>query len=82
MTNTEQKKNKKRLKGQVISDKMNKTVVVLVNRFVKHSKYKKYIKRSKRIKAHDEEGKYKVGDNITIEECRPLSKDKHFRVVL
>ena len=82
MTNTEEKKSKKRLKGQVISDKMDKTVVVLVNRFVKHSKYKKYIKRSKKIKAHDEEGKHKVGDNITIEECRPLSKDKHFRVVL
>ena len=82
MTNTEEKKSKKRLKGQVISDKMNKTVVVLVSRFVKHLKYKKYIKRSKKIKAHDEENKYKIGDSIVIEECRPLSKDKHFRVVL
>ena len=71
----------KRLRGVVVSDKMDKTVVVLVNRFVEHSKYKKYIKQSKKYKAHDEENKHKVGDMVEIEETRPLSKDKHFRVL-
>ncbi len=74
-------KTKKQLKGVVVSDKMDKTVVVLVSRYVKHPKYKKYIKRDKKFKAHDEENKYHVGDRVAIEETRPLSKDKHFRVV-
>ncbi|MBI2046416.1 MAG: 30S ribosomal protein S17 [Parcubacteria group bacterium] len=71
----------KRLRGVVVSDKMDKTVVVLVNRFVKHPKYQKYIKQSKKYKAHDEENKHKVGDTVEIEETRPLSKDKHFKVL-
>lgn len=71
----------KRLRGVVVSDKMDKTVVVLVNRFVEHPKYKKYVKQSKKYKAHDETNKYKVGDNVEIEETRPLSKDKHFKVL-
>ncbi|MBI5005374.1 MAG: 30S ribosomal protein S17 [Candidatus Lloydbacteria bacterium] len=71
----------KRLRGVVVSDKMDKTVVVLVNRFVKHPKYQKYIKQSKKYKAHDEANKHKVGDTVEIEETRPLSKDKHFRVL-
>jgi small subunit ribosomal protein S17 len=71
----------KKLKGVVVSDTMNKTVVVLVSRHVKHPKYKKYIIKSKKFKAHDEEKKYKVGDKIIIEECRPLSKDKHWKVI-
>jgi len=75
------KKNPKILKGVVVSDKMDKTVVVLVNSFVKHPKYKKYMKMSKKYKAHDPEKKYKVGDKITIEETRPISKDKHFKVM-
>jgi len=75
------KKNPKILKGVVVSDKMDKTVVVLVNSFVKHPKYKKYMKMSKKYKAHDPEKKYKVGDKITIEEARPISKDKHFKVM-
>ena len=74
-------KNPKILKGVVVSDKMDKTVVVLVNSLVKHPKYKKYIKISKKYKAHDPEKKYKVGDKITIEETRPISKDKHFKVM-
>ena len=74
-------KNPKILKGVVVSDKMDKTVVVLVNSFVKHPKYKKYMKMSKKYKAHDPEKKYKVGDKITIEETRPISKDKHFKVM-
>ena len=72
---------KKTLKGIVVSDKMDKTVVVLVNRLVKHPKYKKYVKKSKKYKTHDEENKHKVGDEVTIEECHPMSKDKSFRVV-
>jgi len=75
------KKNRKKITGTVVSTKMNKTVVVLSNRFIKHPKYGKYIKRSKRYKAHDETDAHKVGEVITIEECRPISKDKHFRVL-
>ena len=75
------KKNPKILKGVVVSDKMDKTVVVLVNSLVKHPKYKKYIKISKKYKAHDPEKKYKVGDRVIIEETRPISKDKHFKVL-
>jgi small subunit ribosomal protein S17 len=72
--------NKKKLEGVVVSDKMQKTVTVSVTRFVKHPKYKKYLKISKKYKAHDEAG-HKVGDKVTIEETRPISKDKHFKVV-
>lgn len=74
-------KNPKKLKGTIISDTLDKTVVVLVNRFVKHPKYKKYIKRDKKYKAHDALNKYKIGDKVVIEECKPISKDKHFRVL-
>jgi small subunit ribosomal protein S17 len=75
------KKNQKTLRGVVVSDKMEKTVVVSVDRFVKHSKYGKYRKISKKYKAHDEENKFKIGDKIVIEECKPISKDKSFKVV-
>lgn len=80
MENTDTKKTNKRLEGVVVSDKMTKTVVVEVKRFVKHPKYGKFIRHSKKYKAHDEAG-HKVGDLVTIEECRPLSKDKHFKVI-
>jgi small subunit ribosomal protein S17 len=69
------------LKGVVVGDKMNKTVVVSVTRFVKHPKYGKYFKVSKKYKAHDEENTFKVGDNVEIMETRPISKDKKFKVV-
>ncbi|MFZ2205600.1 MAG: 30S ribosomal protein S17 [Minisyncoccia bacterium] len=69
------------LKGVVVSDKMDKTVVVSVSRFVKHPKYGKFLKVSKKFKAHDEENKYKVGDNVEIQETRPISKDKNFKVI-
>jgi small subunit ribosomal protein S17 len=72
---------KKILKGIVTSDKQDKTVVVSVERFFKHPKYGKFIKRSKKYKAHDEKNKHKIGDKVEIEECRPISSDKHFRVV-
>lgn len=75
------KKTKKMLKGQVVSRKTDKTAVVLVNRFFKHPKYGKYIKASKKFKAHDPKNETKVGDSVFIEECRPVSKDKHFIVV-
>ena len=72
---------KKILNGVVVSDKMNKTVTVLVNRFVKHPKYGKFMKTSKRYKAHDEENKHQEGDRVQIEETRPISKGKTFKVV-
>ncbi|MFA5001026.1 MAG: 30S ribosomal protein S17 [Candidatus Paceibacterota bacterium] len=79
--NNKQDNSRKILKGTVVSDKMAKTVVVEVKRFVKHPKYGKYFNLSKKYKAHDEMGKAKLGDEVTIRECRPLSKDKHFEVV-
>ena len=72
---------KKQLKGIVASDKMQKTVVVEVERVKQHSKYKKRYKVYKRYKAHDEKGEFKVGDRIIIEECRPISKEKRWRVI-
>jgi small subunit ribosomal protein S17 len=69
------------LRGVVISDKMDKTVVVKVSRYVKHPKYQKFYTISKKYKAHDEDKKYRVGDNVEIVETRPISKDKNFRVM-
>jgi small subunit ribosomal protein S17 len=77
---TDIKSNPKVLRGVVISDKMDKTIVVKVSRYVKHPKYQKFYTISKKYKAHDEEGKYKVGDTVEIVETRPISKDKNFRV--
>lgn len=74
------KKNIKTLKGRVVSDKMDKTVVVLVERLKKHPKYKKRYKVSKRYKSHDPENKCKIGDKVIIQECRPISKDKKWIV--
>jgi small subunit ribosomal protein S17 len=71
---------KKTLKGKVVSDKMQKTAVVLVERFVKHPKYGKYQNISKRFKAHDENNDCKIGDEVIIEETAPISKDKSFVV--
>ena len=69
------------LKGVVTSDKMDKTVVVSVSRFIKHPLYGKFYKVSKKYKAHDENNKYKTGDTVEIVETRPISKDKKFKVV-
>jgi len=66
--------------GVVVSDKMNKTIVVKVDRLVKHSVYNKYIKRSVTYKVHDENNSCKVGDRVQIIECRPLSKDKRWNL--
>jgi small subunit ribosomal protein S17 len=68
------------LTGRVVSDKMDKTVTVLVERKVKHPLYGKIIRRSKKYHAHDENNEYREGDLVTIEECRPLSKTKAWRV--
>ncbi len=67
--------------GVVVSDKMNKTAVIAVERLVKHPVYKKYIKRTSKFKAHDEKNECKVGDKVKIMETRPLSKTKRWRVV-
>ena len=74
------KKVKTSLRGVVVSDKMDKTVVVSVSRFVKHPKYGKYYNISKKYKAHDEVNKYKTGDKVEIIETKPISKDKRFKV--
>jgi len=78
---TEQTKNRKVLKGTVVSDKMEKTAVVEVKRFVKHPKYGKYFNRSKKYKVHDPEKRAKMGAEVEIRECRPVSKDKHFELI-
>lgn len=74
------KKNIRILKGVVVSDKNDKTVVVKVDRVKIHPKYQKQFKVSNKYKAHDQENKYKVGDLVEIKQCRPLSKDKKWRV--
>jgi small subunit ribosomal protein S17 len=79
--NTQTTQPKKVLKGVVTSDKMDKTIVVKVTRFVEHKKYQKRIKKSKTYKAHDETNSKKIGDIVEIQETRPISKDKKFKVI-
>ncbi|SDM09793.1 small subunit ribosomal protein S17 [Corynebacterium mycetoides] len=71
----------KRRRGYVVSDKMDKTIVVEVEDRKSHSLYGKIVRSTKRVKAHDEDNTAGVGDLVLIEETRPLSKDKHFRLV-
>ena len=66
--------------GVVVSDKMDKTVVVLVERLVQHPTYKKYVRQRKKYKAHDPDNRCRVGDQVSIVETRPLSKEKRWRV--
>ncbi len=73
--------NRKVMSGVVVSDKMDKTIVVEVSRLVKHPKYKKMLTRSNRFQAHDENNVAKVGDTVLLMETRPLSKHKRFRLV-
>lgn len=70
----------RKLKGTVVSDKMNKTVVVRVDRLKKHPKYQKYYRISAKFKAHDEKDEYRTGDRVIIKETRPTSKDKRWKV--
>ncbi|MDR1774796.1 MAG: 30S ribosomal protein S17 [Clostridioides sp.] len=67
--------------GRVVSDKMDKTIVVAVEEFVRHPIYNKRVKRTKKFKAHDEQNICNIGDRVRIMETRPLSKDKRFRLV-
>ena len=69
------------VEGRVVSNKMDKTVTVLVERQVKHALYGKYIRRSTKLHAHDEENTCNEGDVVRVTECRPLSKTKNWRVV-
>lgn len=71
----------RQVRGRVVSNKMDKTVVVSVERFVKHPRVHKYVKRVRTFKAHDEGNACKVDDFVVIEECRPLSRTKRWRVV-
>ena len=73
-------KEAKTLTGQVISNKMHKGITVLVERVVEHPLYKKYVRRSTKLLAHDESNECKEGDIVTIEECRPISKRKSWRL--
>lgn len=78
---TEQKKILRTLKGVVVSDKMDKTIVVAVKTLKKHLRYKRRYVSTKRYKAHDEKNQCKVGNKVVIQECRPISKEKCWRVV-
>ncbi|RLC02638.1 MAG: 30S ribosomal protein S17 [Deltaproteobacteria bacterium] len=73
-------KNKRELLGLIVSDKMDKSVVVQIERYVQHKVYKKFMKRYKKYHAHDEKNECRIGDTVKIIETRPLSKLKRFRV--
>jgi len=73
--------NRKSTIGTVVSDKMDKTITVRVDEKIQHPKYGKYVRRSHKLKAHDEENKAKVGDHVEIKETRPLSKTKCWRLI-
>ncbi len=79
--NKKSTKIKRTLKGMVVSDKMDKTIVVLVERLKQHPRYKKRYKIHKKYKAHDQENKYKIGDKVVIQESKPISKDKKWIVI-
>jgi small subunit ribosomal protein S17 len=72
---------KKEFAGIVKSDKMNKTIVVSIETLALHPLYKKYVKRAKKVKAHDERNEAKTGDRVRVIECRPISKEKCWRLV-
>lgn len=72
---------KRKLSGKIVSDKMQKTVVVEVERVKEHKKYKRRFRVHKKYKAHVETGDFKVGDTVLIEECSPISKDKKWKVI-
>jgi small subunit ribosomal protein S17 len=76
----QQTKTKRTLTGQVVSTKMDKTIAVVIERRVEHPIYKKYMRKSTKLLAHDENSECKEGDTVAIEECRPLSKRKAWRL--
>lgn len=77
----EERANRKTRTGKVVSDKMDKTIVVAIETSVKHPLYKKIVKRTYKLKAHDENNECKTGDKVKVMETRPLSKDKRWRLV-
>jgi small subunit ribosomal protein S17 len=81
MENKDIEKISKHFQGIVVSDKMDKTRVVKIDRVKRHAKYQKSFVRSKKYKVHDEHNQFKTGDKVTFVECRPLSKDKRWRVL-
>jgi small subunit ribosomal protein S17 len=81
MTKKKERGKRKTQVGTVISDKMDKTVTVLVERIAKHPVYKKYIRKQTKFKAHDEKNACRIGDKVLIVETRPLSKEKRWRVL-
>lgn len=81
MESAQKLRNRKTYTGVVVSDKMEKTIVVLVSNKTLHGLYKKYLIRSKKLKAHDEMNDARIGDTVKVEECRPVSKDKTWRLV-
>ena len=80
-TKTDEGKAQRTVIGRVVSDKMDKTVSVAIERLVKHPVYGKYIRRTSKLMAHDENNECKTGDRVTISECRPIAKNKAWRVV-
>ena len=74
-------KGRRTVTGRVVSDKMDKTVSVSIDRLIRHPRYGKYIRRTTKVLAHDENNECKAGDRVTISECRPLSKSKAWRVI-
>ncbi len=79
--NEEKAKGKSTVVGRVVSDKMDKTVSVAVERLIKHPVYGKYIRRTTKVLAHDATNECKIGDRVSISECRPISKNKSWAVV-
>ena len=78
---SQERNTRRTLQGVVVSDKMEKTVVIKIERLTRHPLYAKVLKRAHTFKAHDEKNECRVGDVVTIAECRPISKDKSWRVV-
>ena len=81
MSDNQQEKSQRTVEGRVVSNKMDKTVTVLVERQVKHALYGKYIRRSTKLHAHDADNACQMGDMVRVAECAPLSKTKNWRVV-
>ena len=79
-TTTEARSRRRTRQGKIVSDKMDKTVVVAVESRIRHPLYGRIVRRTKRYKAHDEANDFHTGDTVEITECRPLSKDKSWRV--
>lgn len=76
-----QESNTRKVQGVVVSNKMEKSIVVSVERYIKHPKYKKFVRKSTKVMAHDADNAANIGDTVTIAECRPLSKSKAWTLV-